>query len=357
MRDSWKMHPVTQLFLARFREFIRQPEAVFWSYVFPLVMMIALGLAFRSEPLEAISIAVQEGPGAETLISLLKKEPSFVVSGGSAEECRRQLRAGQSELIVVVEPSVGQIAAGLPDYQYVFDPTRPGSVHARNMADDVLQRAAGRQDILNTSDQEVTEPGSRYIDFLVPGLIGMGLMGGGVWGVGFAIVDMRIRQLLKRFMGTPMKKPHFIIAMIFSRMVFMVPEIVIVLIVSRLLFGVKNHGSYATVALLIVLGAFEFAGIGLLIACRARTLEAVSGLMNLAMVPMWIGSGIFFSAKRFPEFVQPVVDLLPLTPLIAALRHVMQEGAGLLLILPELAIICIWGVVTFVVALKLFRWE
>jgi ABC-type polysaccharide/polyol phosphate export permease len=185
----------------------------------------------------------------------------------------------------------------------------------------------------------------------------MGLMGGGVWGVGYAIVDMRIRQVLKRFMGTPMKKPHFVAAMMFSRMIFMIPEIIVVLLVSRFLFGVINHGSYLNVMLLIVLGAFEFAGIGLLIASRAKTLEAVSGLMNLAMVPMWIGSGIFFSAKRFPEFVQPVIGLLPLTPVISALRQVMQEGAGTVAILPEIAVIAAWGVLTFAVAIRIFRWE
>ena len=352
MSSSWKMHPVTQLFLARFREFIRQPEAVFWSYVFPLVMMIALGLAFRSEPMEAISIVVQTGPGSETLQTTLSGSKNLIVSTGIEAECRQQLRAGQSELIVVAQ-SNGEKSG----YQFTFDPTRPGSVHARDVVNDVLQRAAGRTDPVETADLAVTEPGSRYIDFLVPGLIGMGLMGGGVWGVGFAIVDMRIRQVLKRFLGTPMKKPHFVAAMMFSRMVFMIPEIIIVLLVSRFVFGVVNHGSYFSVMLLIALGAFEFAGIGLLIASRAKTLEAVSGLMNLAMVPMWIGSGIFFSSKRFPEFVQPVIELLPLTPLIGGLRHVMQEGAALHQILPELAIILIWGAVTFFLAIRIFRWE
>ncbi len=360
MSASWKMHPVTQLFLARFREFIRQPEAVFWSYVFPLVMMIALGLAFRSEPMEAISIVVQDGRGSEALKATLSGSRKLIVSSGTQSECRQQLRAGQSELIVVAK-NAGKsdtVAAETPDeVTFVFDPTRPGSVYARDAVNDVLQQAAGRKDPMPTSDLAVTEPGSRYIDFLVPGLIGMGLMGGGVWGVGFAIVDMRIRQVLKRFLGTPMKKSHFVAAMMFSRMVFMIPEIIIVLLVSRFVFGVVNHGSYLTVILLIAMGAFEFAGIGLLIASRAKTLEAVSGLMNLAMVPMWIGSGIFFSAKRFPEFAQPLIELLPLTPLIAALRHVMQEGAGVLQILPELSLITLWGAVTFVVAIRVFRWE
>ncbi len=352
MSASWKMHPMTQLFLARFPEFIRQPEAVFWSYVFPLVMMIALGLAFRSEPVEAISIVVRDGQGAEQLKDILSASRNLIVSMGTESECRRQLRAGQSELIVVSNPTDGIVG-----YRFVFDPTRPGSVHARDAVNDVLQRAAGRKDPIATTDLALTEPGSRYIDFLVPGLIGMGLMGGGVWGVGFAIVDMRIRQVLKRFLGTPMKKPHFVAAMMFSRMVFMIPEIIIVLLVSRFVFGVVNHGSYLSVMLLIGLGAFEFAGIGLLIASRAKTLEAVSGLMNLAMVPMWIGSGIFFSAKRFPAFVQPVIELLPLTPLIGALRHVMQEGAGVLQIFSELTLITLWGAVTFFVAIKIFRWE
>jgi ABC-2 type transport system permease protein len=350
--SSWKMHPITQLFLARFREFMRQPEAVFWSYVFPLVMMLALGLAFRSEPMEAISIVVQKGPGSEALTATLGQSRNLIVSTGTEAECRQQLRAGQSELIVASNSD-----DATRGYRFVFDPTRPGSVHARDAANDVLQRAAGRKDPVDTTDLAVTEPGSRYIDFLVPGLIGMGLMGGGVWGVGFAIVDMRIRQVLKRFLGTPMKKSHFVAAMMFSRMVFMIPEIIIVLLVSRYLFGVVNHGSYLSVMLLIALGAFEFAGIGLLIASRAKTLEAVSGLMNLAMVPMWIGSGIFFSARRFPEFVQPVIELLPLTPLISALRHVMQEGAGVLQIIPELSVISIWGVATFLVAIRIFRWE
>lgn len=350
--SNWKMHPVVQLFLARYREFIRQPEAVFWSYIFPLVMMIALGMAFRNEPMEKIHVFVEDSDSAETLQKSLEAAGRFIVTRGSSEQARRQLRAGKSELIISASGR-GTSAA----WRFSFDPTRPGSVHARDSANDVLQRAAGRADVVVASDQAITEPGSRYIDFLVPGLIGMGLMGGGVWGVGFAIVDMRIRQVLKRFLATPMKKSHFVVAMMASRMVFMIPEIIVVLIVARVFFGVVNHGSYMSVALLILLGAFEFAGIGLLIASRARTLEAVSGLMNLAMVPMWIGSGIFFSAERFPTMVQPLIGLLPLTPLISALREVMQEGAGLMQIAPQLSLISVWGILTFIIALRIFRWE
>jgi len=352
MKSSLLLHPLIQLFITRFREFIRTPEAVFWSYVFPLVMMIALGLAFRSEPVRAVAVTIQEGTGAEDAEAALKKDPMFLISKGTEAECRQRLRSGKTELIVTAVQTGKTLS-----WQFLYDPTRPGSVSARDSVNDALQRSAGRIDLVATEDVTVVEPGSRYIDFLVPGLIGMGLLGGGIWGVGYAIVDMRIRQVLKRFLGTPMKKHHFVAAMMASRIVFMIPEIVVILILAKLMFGVTSHGGYASIATIVILGAMEFASIGLLIASRARTLEAVAGLMNLAMVPMWIGSGIFFSSERFPEIVQPVIRILPLTPVIASLRQVMQEGAGFLQIAPDLGLMFLWAIGTFLLALRIFRWD
>ena len=269
----------------------------------------------------------------------------------SAEDCQSRLRVGKTELVVAASEG----AEG--GYEFQFDPTRPGSRLARNVANDVLQTAAGRMEVVATTDSEISEAGSRYIDFLIPGLMGMGLMGGGLWGVGYAVTDMRIRQLLKRYMGTPMKRPHFLGAMMGSRLVFMIPEMLFIVFIAWLLFGVESRGSYLWVALIVVLASFEFGGIGLLVASRARTVEAVSGLMNLVMVPMWIGSGIFFSSERFPEVAQPIISVLPLTPVIRSLRQVMLEGAGLATIAPSLLLIAGWGVVTFVLALVLFRWD
>ena len=207
-----------------------------------------------------------------------------------------------------------------------------------------------------STNHEVTESGGRYIDFLVPGLIGMGLMGGGLWGVGFAIVDMRIRKLLKRFLATPMKKTHFLIAVMSSRLVFMVPEMILLVVFSRYAFGVEVHGNWFAIVFLVLLGAMQFSGIGLLVASRTRTLESVSGLMNLAMLPMWTLCGIFFSYERFPDLMQPVIKLLPLTPLIDSLRAVMLEGATLASLWQELLIMSLWGVVTFGLAMLWFRW-
>jgi ABC-type multidrug transport system permease subunit len=340
--------PLAQLLLARLREFYREPEAIFWVYVFPILIVIALGIAFRNKPVEKITVDVEEGPAADEVVHALS-EDKFAVEVHDAETYRRRLQTGKTDLVVI--PASTSDAR----YRYLFDPNRTEGVLARNAVNDALQNAH-RKDPVPVSDEEMTEPGSRYIDFLVPGLLGMSLMGGGLWGVGFVIVDMRVRKLLKRFLATPMKKSQFLAAIILSRLCFMVPEVLVLLVFSWLVFGVVIRGSLAAVVVLILLGAFAFAGIGLLVASRARTLEAVSGLMNLVMLPMWVLSGIFFSSERFPQVAQPFIKCLPLTPLIDALRAVMLEGEPLVAQLPRLGLLAAWGVVTFALGLRRFRW-
>lgn len=340
--------PLWQLTLTRLREFYRQPEAVFWVYFFPLLMVVALGIAFRNKPVETITVDAVESAAAQTLQENLAGDERIQFRVLSLDECRNRLRTGKSDLYLKTNDET---------VEYFFDPTRPGSVVARDTVDNLLQRAAGRQDAVVATNHEVTESGGRYIDFLVPGLIGMGLMGGGLWGVGFAIVDMRIRKLLKRFLATPMKKTHFLIAVMSSRLVFMIPEMILLVVFSRYAFGVEIHGSWLAIIFLVLLGAMQFSGIGLLVASRAKTLESVSGLMNLVMLPMWTLCGIFFSYERFPELMQPVIKFLPLTPLIDSLRAVMLEGATLVSLWPELLAMSLWGVVTFVLALFWFRWD
>lgn len=347
---AWAAHPLANLVLARLREFLREPEAVFWVYVFPLVMVVALGVAFRHRPVENFRVAIAAGPRAATIVQALQRDARFQAEIGEAEACQGRLRTGRADLVIVGD------ADAADRFAYHFDPSKTESMLARNAADDVLQRAAGRRDVVAATDHELHEPGGRYIDFLVPGLLGMGLMGGGLWGVGFAIVDMRIRKLLKRYLATPMKRSHFLGAVILSRLLFALPEVVLLLLFARLVFGVTSAGGYVVIAFLILLGALAFSGIGLLLACRAQTIESVSGLMNAVMVPMWIGSGIFFSIERFPSVVQPALWALPLTPLIHALRSVMLEGAGLVAIGGDLGLLVAWGVVSFALALRWFRW-
>jgi ABC-2 type transport system permease protein len=321
-------------------------------------MTVGLGIAFTNRPIEQITTAVVEGPGAEVAKEALTSSEMperFDVEVYPEAEARRRLRTGRVDVAVAAAPSAD--GDGKLRYEYHFDPTRSESVLARRAVDDQLQRAAGREDVAQTTLVEMDEPGGRYIDFLVPGLLGMSLMGGGLWGVGFVTVDMRVRKLLKRFLATPMKKTDFLMGIMISRMLFMVPEVLALLVFARYVFGVVNHGSTLAVTFLILLGAVMFSGIGLLAASRAKTIEAVSGIMNLVMVPMWIFSGIFFSAERFPDGLQPVIQALPLTPLIGTLRSVMLEGAALGELWKPVGIMAAWSVISFALALRWFRWR
>src|SRR5438876_874013 len=314
-----KYHPLKELWLARLRQFAREPAAVFWVYGFPLLLALGLGAAFRNRPVDQVFVDVEASPGAGEVADALARWPEFVVGTHSAELCRERLRLGKSSITVIPGNS----------YTFLFDPTRPESALARARVDDALQRAAGRRDPVQTSERLVTEPGGRYIDFLVPGLLGMNLMGGGLWGVGFVIVDMRIRKLLKRLIATPMRRRDFLLGLAVSRLFFTTVEVLLLLLFGYFAFGVGVRGWVLDLVLLIVLGASAFAGLGLLVACRAKTTEAVSGLMNLVMLPMWLMTGVFFSSERFPDGMQPFIRALPLTALNDALRAVMLDGASL----------------------------
>ncbi len=211
-------------------------------------------------------------------------------------------------------------------YTYYYDPARPESVLSRAEIDAQLQSAAGRKDALATSAQSSSEPGSRYIDFLIPGLLGMNLMNSGMWGVGFALVEMRQRKLLKRFVATPMRRSDFLLALTSSRLVLMVIEVGLLLSFGVLVFQMPMQGSILAVLLLGSLGAVAFGGVGLLTACRAQKIETVSGLINVVMMPMWIFSGVFFSYQRFPAITHPFIKALPLTALNDALRATIPKA-------------------------------
>ena len=212
-------------------------------------------------------------------------------------------------------------------------------------------------DVTSVGEEKVTEPGARYVDFLVPGLIGMNLMGSGLWGLGFTVVMARARKLLKRFAATPMRRSHYLLSFMLSRLVFLVLEVAAVIIFATLAFGFTVRGSWLSVAFITVLGGFTFSGIGLLVAARPTTIEGVSGLMNFIMLPMWLLSGTFFSSERFPQVLQPFIKALPLTALNNVLRALMNEGAPLSANVIPIAILVAWCVVSFIVALKIFRWQ
>jgi len=339
---------LVQLTLARFRGFIREPEAVFWTFVFPILLAVGLGIAFRSRAPDRPHVAVTMS-AASKVIDALKQDSSVNIEVMDDSAAARALRTGTIALLARV--------TGPFSVEYTYDPARGDAAMAKLLVDRAIQRSAGRADPVQVAERKVTERGSRYIDFVLPGLLGMNLMGSGIWGIGFAIVDQRAKRLLKRFMATPMSRAEYLASFLFSRLFFLVLEVIALLGFGVLVFGVPLRGSVLALAAICLLATVSFGAIGLLVSSRARTTEGVAGLMNLVMIPMWIFSGVFFSSSNFPSAVQPVIKLLPLTAVNDALRANMLEGASLAAVSSEFLVMAGWLVLSFVLALKLFRWR
>jgi ABC-2 type transport system permease protein len=341
---SKRDNALVQLTVVRFREFLREPEALFWVFVFPIVLAAGLGVAFRNRPPEVLKIGAVTGQ----LTATLAAEKLLDVTQFSAESGEQALRTGKIALLA--EPSSAE------QLVYRYDETNPDGRTARMLADRAVQRAASRIDPVSTTDRLIREPGSRYIDFLLPGLLGMNLMGSGIWGLTFAIVDARRKKLMKRLIATPMPRHYYLLSFLLSRLLLVV-EVVLLAGFGVLVFQVPMRGSWLGLFGLCIVGSLSFSAIGLLIASRVQTIEAASGLTNLVMMPMWVVSGVFFSAQRFPDGVQPLIRVLPLTALIDALRAYMLQAEPLSHLAPQLGILAAWLVVCFVFALKLFRWR
>jgi ABC-type multidrug transport system permease subunit len=310
-----------ELTLAKVRELLREPEALFWIFVFPVLLALALGVAFRSQGQEAIPVAVQQAAGSDWIAEALDSSAELRAEVLASGPAREALRSGKVALVVI---------PGDP-WTYWFDPTRPESRLARLSVDHALQSAAGRSNVHASTAREMTERGSRYIDFLIPGLLGMNLMGTGMWGIGFYVVNARSRHLLKRLLATPMRKSHYLLSQITGRLIFLIPEVALLVLFAAWAFEVPVRGSLLGLAVVCALGAMTFSGLGM--------------------------SGTFFSTARFPDWMQPAVQALPLTAINDALRSVMIDGATLFEVGGEIAIGGAWCVGSFVCALFVFRWS
>jgi ABC-2 type transport system permease protein len=340
-------HPLVELTLSRFREFLREPEALFWVFAFPVLLAFALGIAFGSQQQAEALVGVLEEPGADRVAAVLEQDPLVRVRRLPRADASRELRQGAIHLLVV---------PGDP-LTYEYDPSRPESRIARFVVDEAIQAAAGRPRPARTADREIVVPGSRYIDWVVPGLLGMNIMGTGMWSVGFSVVQARVRKILKRLMATPMRRSQYLFSQMAARLMFLVLEVGALLGFATLVFGVPVLGSWLLLGVFCLLGALCFSALGLLVASRTQTIEGVSGLMNFVMVPMWVLSGVFFASENFPDAIQPFIDVLPLTALNQALRGVMLEGAGPAALWPQAAVLAIWTSGSVAVALRIFRWR
>ena len=351
-----------ELFKVRVRVFLREPEAVFWTFGFPIVIALALGIAFRSRGPEKVHVAIEAAAAdredASAIVhelpvampeqgrrveSALRESADLDVEVLNAGDAREWLRTGKVALVVV--------PGDPPTFRY--DPTRPESRAARLLVEKALDP---RGPAFVANSEEVTEKGSRYIDFLVPGLIGMNIMSASMWGIGWSVVDARSKKLLKRLAATPMVRAYYLLAFILGHIVLVGALLVAVLVFAHYAFGVEVFGSWGALGFVTLLGALSFAGLGVLMCSRTDSSEVLSGMNNAVMLPMFVTSGVFFSSEHFPAVVQPVIAVLPLTAMIDALRAIMTDGAPLSSIGFEVAVLAAWGAISYGVALRIFRW-
>jgi ABC-type multidrug transport system permease subunit len=333
-----------QLTKVRFLLILREPEAIFWIFIFPILLAAGLGIAFRNRPADVLQV----GATTAQLTQALDNDKGLAATTMNEAAGAKALATENILLLAIQKPG---------GVEYKFDDTNPDARTARMLADRAIQEAAGRREMVHTENALVHETGSRYIDFVVPGLLGMNLMGSAMWGLGFAIVEARQKKLLKRMVASPMPRWEYLAAFLLSRLAMLVIEVAVFLGFARLAFGVPFRGPLWQLGLLCVLTSLAFSALGLLVASRARTMEAVSGLMNLVMLPMWILSGVFFSASRFPAVIQPLVRALPLTAAIDAMRGNMLQGMNLGQLATQVGLLLVWFAVPFAVSLRIFRWR
>jgi ABC-type multidrug transport system permease subunit len=340
-------HPLWELTKTRLREFVREKGILFWVFAFPLLMAVGLGVAFRDKPVEPPRIAIVGGKDAPEAQALLASKDVRAERLGKAEAARA-LKRGKVDLIVVW-------SKGRPVLRY--DAMADKAPLARAVTTDVLERAAGRRDRLRIAAKPVTRPGARYVDFLIPGLIGMNLMGTSMWGVGYNLVIARKRRLLRRYAVTPMRHRDFFLSYFASRCLFLVVELSVLIAFGWLAFGTRVQGNILLVPLVALLGASAFAAISLVIGARVENTESANGWMNFVQLPMWVLSGAFFSYERFPDVLHEPIRLLPLTALCDGLRVVYAGEASLRTLGHEVIVLSVWSVVGYAIAARTFRWQ
>jgi ABC-2 type transport system permease protein len=333
-----------QLTMVRFRLFLREPEAIFWIFLFPILLAVGLGIAFRNRPADVLQV----GATTAQLAQALAADKGLTAETLDEADGTHELATGQILLLAIQTPN---------GVAYKYDNTNPDARTARLLADRAIQTAAGRHDAVQAANELVHETGARYIDFVVPGLLGMNLMGSAIWGMVFPIVEARQKKLLKRLVASPMPKWQYLASYLLSRLAMLIIEVAAFLGFARVAFGVPFRGPLWELCVLCLLTSLAFSALGLLISSRAKTMEGASGLMNLVMLPMWILSGVFFSATRFPAVIQPVVRALPLTAAIEAMRANMLQGTGITHMLAQVGILVAWFIVPFAVSLRIFRWR
>lgn len=328
-----------------FSEFWRAPEAVFWTYGFPLLMTVVLGFAFQPSDPAPVPVAVVSGEDASQLSLVLGKNPRLQVEILELAEADAALARGRVSLVVrgpLGEPSLRS------------DPVRPEAELARLHAERALRDGSDAWELPRFEPE--TRPGARYVDFLIPGLIGLNLLGAGMWGIGFKLVEYRAQLLLRRLFATPLSRGEFLAGFLLSRLVLAIPESALIALFGIMFWDVPFRGSIAATCVFVLCASLAFSGLGILLASRPRTIEGVAGLINAFLLPMWLLGGVFFSNDRMDGLLGFAASMVPLTWCSDGLRDLMLEPAGFADVAGPMLWLIGFALACYFAALRVFRW-
>lgn len=335
----------------RWREFRREPSAFFWVIFMPILWMIALGFAFSDPKPEVYSIgwysSADNQEEHKKVLGLIENDPQLKVNTGSKEKLNPLLKMGEISLVFSIEDDV---------LQFKLDPINPVATRAKAYVDRILQAGYGRENVLTVTTEVIKAKGSRYVDFLIPGLLGLSIMSTSLFGVGMTIVSNRKENLLKRYVASPMPPYEYVVSHIVGRVITLATEFAAIFIAGWIIFDFHVYGNFISYCLFAILGAAAFTGIGILCGSRTRSIPFISGITNLIMIPMTMVCGVFFSYAAFPEWMKAWIKFLPLTALNDGLRKIALEGQSIFQLQFEISVLVVFTVVTAIAATKAFKW-
>ncbi len=365
-------HQLYRLITAHFAEIIREPAVIFWGVVFPILMAWGLGIAFTQKGTISVKLAVvkvitEKDTVQETkFLSFLKKngikrdstytinlkneklgDESLTFFETTWPNAFTMLKKGK--VTVIIEDKA-------TDIKYHFDPANAEAKAAYQLAANLTTHGVSFYAADQPSIEPLTMKGTRYVDFLIPGLLAMGIMMACSWGISYTIIDRRSKKLLRRMVATPMKKSNFLLALITARFTMNLAEALLLFAFAWLYFGTKVQGSWPALIMMFIAGNIAFSGIAILISSHTANPEIGNGIINALVTPMMVVSGVFFSYHNFPEWIIPVIRNLPLTMIADSFRSIFNEGAGFADVWLEALILTSTGVVSFVIGLKIFKW-
>ncbi len=352
-----KIKSLIQLVVINFKNFFREPGALFWSFAFPIAMAWVLGLAFSGTPEKKYKIFIS---GDSTLTKLYPNETkdnfSKELGGGTGISARATfIKASQEEIDIALKKGICILYITLQKEKPIFnyDPSNAEAVNLYLLLERDIAMLSGKKANAMAS---ITTKGIRYIDFLIPGLLAMGIMNSCVWGISWYLIELRIKKLLRRMVATPMKKSVFILSHFITRLLLTFFESCVLVLFAWIFFDLEISGDATALIPLYLSGILAFGGIGLVLASRTQSTHVGNGLINAIVLPMTIVSGIFFSYQGFPDWAIPIIKILPLTILTDSVRAIFNEGAGFPEVFLPCTILTVMGLTFYYIGLKMFKW-